>query len=91
MFILRVRVLNTSNTLINVEAEAQNQLITSTIHFFKYRMSTEMTEEIKAIRVLRFSGQQSDWDEWSEKDQGNDAERGYLKVMLGTESVPTEH
>ena len=40
------------------------------------------------IRVLPFSGQQVDWDEWSEKYQGIGTERWYLKVMLGTERVP---
>ena len=49
-----------------------------------------MKDEIKALRVLPFSGQQSDWDESSKKYQGNAAERGYLKVVLGTESVPTD-
>ena len=47
-------------------------------------MSTETSEEIEAIRVLPFSGQQVDWDEWSEKYQGIAAERGILKVMMGT-------
>ena len=42
------------------------------------------------MRVLLFSGQQSYWDEWSEKYQGIAAERGYLKVMLGSEDVPTD-
>ena len=50
-------------------------------------MSTETSEEIKAIRVLPFSGQQVDWDKWSKKYQGISAERGYLKVKLGTERV----
>ena len=36
-----------------------------------------MSEEIEAIRVLPFSGQQADWDEWSQKHQGIAAERGY--------------
>ena len=63
-------------------------MITSTIHFFWYRMSTEMKDEIKAIRVLPFSGQQS--DEWPEKYQGVAAERGYLQVMLSTKSVPSD-
>ena len=49
-----------------------------------------MTEEIKAIRVLPFSGQQVYWDEWSEKSQGIAAERGYLEIMLGMERVPTD-
>ena len=82
--------MNTSNTLINVEVGAQNQYRTSTICFSKFRMSTETSEEIEAIRVLPFSGQQVDWDEWSEKYQGIAAERGILKVMMGTERVPDD-
>ena len=76
--------------LINVEVGAQNWLRTSTIHFSKYRMSTETSKEIKAFRVLPFSGQKVDLDEWSEKYQGIAAERGYVKVMLGTERGPDD-
>ena len=53
-------------------------------------MSTEMKDEIKAIRVLPFSCLQSDWDEWSENYQGIAAGRGYLQVMLGNEHVPSD-
>ena len=53
-------------------------------------MSTEMTEEIKATRVLPFSGQQVDWDKWSKKYQGIATERGYLKIMLGMQRVPND-
>ena len=53
-------------------------------------MSTEMKDEIKAIRVLPFSAQQSDWDEWSEKYQQIAVDRGYLEVMLGAEHVPSD-
>ena len=49
-----------------------------------------MKDEIKAIRVLPFSGLQSDQDEWSKKYQGIAAERGYLQVMLGNEHVPSD-
>ena len=52
--------------------------------------TTEASEEIKAIRVLPFSGLQQDWDEWSEKNQGIAAKRGYLQVMLGKEDVPMD-
>ena len=52
--------------------------------------TTDASEEIKAIRVLPFSGLQQDWDEWSEKYQGIAAERGYLQVMLGKEDVPMD-
>ena len=48
-----------------------------------------MSEEVKAP-VLPFSGQQVDWDEWSERYQGIAAERGYIKIMLGMEHVPTD-
>ena len=30
-------------------------------------MSEEQTEDIKTIRVLTFSSEQHDWDEWSQK------------------------
>ena len=39
---------------------------------------------------MPFSGQQQDWDEWSEKYQGIAAERGYLQVLLGNEDVPSD-
>ena len=55
-------------------------------------MSTaEASDEIKAIRVLTFSGQQQDWEEWSEKYQGVAAERGYFQELLGNEDVPWMH
>ena len=54
-------------------------------------MSTEkLKDEIKTIRVLPFSGLQSDWNEWAEKYQGIAAERGYLQVMLHTGLVPSD-
>ena len=53
-------------------------------------LTAQALEKIKAIMVLPFSGQQQDWDEWSEKYQGIAAERGYLQVMLGNEDVSTD-
>ena len=53
-------------------------------------MSTKTSEEIKAIRILTYLGEQVDWDEWSEKNQGNAAERCYLEIMLGTVRVPDD-
>ena len=53
-------------------------------------MVTEMKDEIKAIRVLPFSGLQSDGDECSEKYQGIAAETGYLQVMLGHDHVQSD-
>ena len=52
-------------------------------------MDKETSEEIVAIRCLPFSGQEVDWDEWSEMYQEIATERGYLKIMLGIEHVPT--
>ena len=53
-------------------------------------LTPEVSEEIKAIRVLPFSGLQQDWDEWCEKYQEIAAERGYLQVKLGKEDVPMD-
>ena len=54
-------------------------------------MSTpEVSDEIKAISVLLFSGLQQDWDESSENYQGIAAERGYLQLMLGKEDAPMD-
>ena len=49
-----------------------------------------MKDEIMAIRLLPFSGLQSDWDEWSKKYQEIAFERGYLQVMLGKVYVPSD-
>ena len=51
-------------------------------------MSTEISEEIKAIRVLLF--QVSRLIGMSGLRRGIAAERGYLKIMLGREHVPTD-
>ena len=53
-------------------------------------LTAEAAEEIKSIRILSFSGQQKDWDEWSKNYHGISAERVYLKVMLGSEAVPSD-
>ena len=44
-------------------------------------MSEEQTEDIKTIRVLTFSSEQQDWDEWSHKFLSMAAERGYRDIM----------
>ena len=41
------------------------------------QMSEEQTEDIKTIRVLTFSSEQQDWDEWSQKFLSMAVERGY--------------
>ena len=54
-----------------------------------------MTEE-KSIRIIEFSGDQSDWDGWSEKFLARAEHKGYRKLLLckknqaGTDVVPTE-
>jgi len=53
-----------------------------------------MSEE-KSIRIIEFSGKQSDWDGWSEKHLAKAEYKGYRKLMLckkneeGFDVVPT--
>ena len=53
-------------------------------------MSEEQTEAIKTIRVLTFSSEQQDWDEWSQKFLSMEAERGYREIMEDKERPPRE-
>ena len=46
--------------------------------------------DLKAIRVLEFSGKTSDWEGWSEKFQARGKRLGYKKLLLGREKIPTE-
>ena len=46
--------------------------------------------EIKAIRVLEFSGKKSDWEGWSEKFLARAKRKGYKQLLLGKVKVPTE-
>ena len=55
------------------------------------QMSEEQTEDIKTIRVLTFSREQQDWDEWSQKFLSMSAERGYRDIMEDKENLPREH
>ena len=55
------------------------------------QMSEEQTEDIKTIRVLTFSSEQQDWDEWSEKFLSMAAERGYRYSMEDKEKPPREN
>lgn len=54
-----------------------------------------MSEE-KSIRIIEFSGKQSDWDGWSEKFLAKAEHKGYRKLLLckksksGFDIVPTE-
>ena len=54
-----------------------------------------MSEE-KSIRIIEFSGKQSDWDGWSEKFLAKAEHKGYRKLLLcrknkdGYDVIPTE-
>ena len=54
-----------------------------------------MSDE-KSIRIIEFSGSQSDWDGWSEKFLARAENKGYRKLLLfkknqvGIDVVPTE-
>ena len=54
-----------------------------------------MSDE-KSIRIIEFSGKQSDWDGWSEKFLAKAEHKGYRKLLLckksksGFDIVPTE-
>ena len=53
---------------------------------YKFKMSAEE----KSIRIIEFSGKQSDWDNRSEKFLVQAKRKGYKKLLLGTEKVPTQ-
>ena len=44
-------------------------------------MSTVNQDELKAIKVVKFAGKESEWDHWSET-------RGSVGILLGTEKAP---
>ena len=54
-------------------------------------MSEEQTEDIQTIRVLTFSSEQQDWDEWSQKFLSMAVERGYRDIMEDKERPPREN
>ena len=45
-------------------------------------------EELKAIKVLKFTGKESEWDHWSEKFVALARARGFAGILLGTEQAP---
>ena len=51
-------------------------------------MSTVNQDELKAIKVLKFTGKESEWDHWSEKFVAWARARGFAGILLGTERVP---
>ena len=51
-------------------------------------MSTVNQDELKAIKVLKFTGKESEWDHWSEKFIALARARGFAGILLGTEQAP---
>ena len=51
-------------------------------------MSTVNQDELKAIKILKFTGQESEWDHWSEKFVALARARGFAGILLGTEEAP---
>ena len=51
-------------------------------------MSTVNQHELKAIKVLMFTGKESEWDHWSEKFIALARARGFAAIWLGSEQAP---
>ena len=51
-------------------------------------MSTVNQDELKPIRVLKFTGKESEWDQWSEMFVALARARGFAGILLGTEEAP---
>ena len=51
-------------------------------------MSTVNHNELKAIMVLKFTGNGSEWDHWSEKFDALVRERGFAGILLGPVKAP---
>ena len=51
-------------------------------------MSTVNQDELKAIKVLKFTGKESEWDRWSEKFVALARATGFSGILLGTEQAP---
>ena len=51
-------------------------------------MSTVNQDELKAIKVLKFTGKESEWDHWSEKFIALARSRGFAGILLGAELAP---
>ena len=61
------------------------------LHNLKEKFSQIMPNtEMKAIRILEFSGRNSDWEGWSEKFLARAKRKGYKSLLIGKEKVPTE-
>ena len=51
-------------------------------------MSTVNQDELNAIKVLKFTGKECEWDHWSEKFVVLARPRGFAGILLGTEKAP---
>ena len=51
-------------------------------------MSTVNQDELKAIKVLKFEGKESEWECWSEKFIALARARRFAGILLGTEQAP---
>ena len=51
-------------------------------------MSTVNQDELMAIKVLKFTGKESEWDNWSEKFVALARARGFAGILLGKEKAP---
>ena len=51
-------------------------------------MSTVNQDELKAIKVLKFTRKESEWGHWSEKFIALARARGFVGILLGTEQAP---
>ena len=52
-------------------------------------MSTVNQDELKAIKVLKYTGKESEWDHWSETFVALARARGFAGILLGTEQAPS--
>ena len=50
-------------------------------------MPTVNQDELKAIKVLKFTGKESEWDHWSKKFVAVARARGFAGILLGTEEA----
>ena len=53
-------------------------------------MSTVYQDELKAIKVLKYTGKESEWDHWSEKCVALARARCFAGILLGTEQAPMQ-
>ena len=51
-------------------------------------MSTVNQDVLKAIKVLKFTGKESEWDHWSGKFIALARARSFAGILLGTEQAP---